>query len=170
MTFQLFDGVNLTKHETGSCCLVTMLMALHHVQKPRELLSEVVRVLRPGGFLVIREHDCNPTRLALALDVQHGLYAKVWCDPPEWPKFCEEYFAEYRTSSEWTNMIENAGLTNYDTPGQRRLYVANSNLPQIIIGQLAVKPFKNDDRRRRDRSRSRERYDDRYDDRRRRDD
>ena len=48
MTFQLFDGVNLTKHETGSCCLVTMLMALHHVQKPRELLSEVVRVLRPG--------------------------------------------------------------------------------------------------------------------------
>ena len=23
MTFQLFDGENLTKHETGSCCLVT---------------------------------------------------------------------------------------------------------------------------------------------------
>ena len=89
MTFQLFDGVNLTKHETGSCCLVTMLMALHHVRKPQELLSEVTRVLRPGGLLVIREHDCDPTRLALALDVQHGLFAKVWCDPPEWPKFCE---------------------------------------------------------------------------------
>ena len=54
-------------------------------------------MLRPMWILGDSRHDCNPTRLALALDVQHGLYAKVWCDPPEWPKFCEEYrLAEYR--------------------------------------------------------------------------
>jgi len=171
MTFQLFDGVNLTKHNNDSCCLVTMLMALHHVRNPQSLLSEVVRVLRPGGMLVIREHDCDPTRLALALDVQHGLYAKVWCDPPEWPKFCKEYFAEYRTSSEWTSMIEKAGLTHLCyTPGQRRLYVANVRSPAKYYWAVYQKPFsERSEHRRRSRSRSRERrHDDhhcrRYDD------
>ena len=38
---------------------------------------QVRRVLRPGGLLIIREHDCFPERLALVLDVQACVWACV---------------------------------------------------------------------------------------------
>eukprot|EP00939_MAST-03C_sp_MAST-3C-sp1_P000418 g418.t1 len=141
MLFEKYDGENLTTHEDGSLDLVTMIMALHHVRNPTKLLTEVVRVLRPGGFLVIREHDCNPSRVALALDIQHGLFAKVWCNPPEWPSFCREYFATYRSREDWTRLIEGTGkMTHllrwksqrdaYD-PKSRKIEGRNGRTPYI---------------------------------------
>ena len=123
MQFLVFDGARLDAYATDSFCMVTMLMALHHVADMAALLREVHRVLRPGGVLVIREHDCTPQRLALVLDVQHGFFSKVWSDPPEWPSFCKEYFAEYRGRREWSDAIARVGLVQLlDTDQRRRLY------------------------------------------------
>lgn len=128
MQFELYDGENLKNHADGSLCLVTMIMSLHHVRRPTKLLSEVGRVLRSGGFLVIREHDCSTPRIALALDVQHGLFAKVWSDPPEWPNFCREYFACYRSRQDWTRMIQESGKLTHMLRwrDQERMYEPNS--------------------------------------------
>ncbi len=94
--------------------MVTALMSLHHVADAPAVLAELVRVLRPGGFLVLREHDCAWPRLAVSLDVVHALYALVWARPVEWPAFVTEYYALYRPRAEWVALCCAAGLARVD--------------------------------------------------------
>ena len=37
--------------------LVTCFVTLHHVSDLKTTLSELARILRPGGYLILREHD-----------------------------------------------------------------------------------------------------------------
>jgi SAM-dependent methyltransferase len=39
--------------------LITCFVTLHHVPDLRPILAEFVRILRPGGYLILREHDCK---------------------------------------------------------------------------------------------------------------
>jgi ubiquinone/menaquinone biosynthesis C-methylase UbiE len=39
--------------------LITCLMTLHHVPHSHPMVSELARVLKPGGYLIVREHDCD---------------------------------------------------------------------------------------------------------------
>ena len=42
--------------------LITCFVTLHHVPHLGLILAELVRILRPGGYLIIREHDCKNVR------------------------------------------------------------------------------------------------------------
>ncbi len=46
--------------------LITCFVTLHHVPQLKPILSELVRILRPGGYLILREHDCKKARTLLA--------------------------------------------------------------------------------------------------------
>ena len=39
--------------------LITCFTTLHHVPQLSKILSEFVRILRPNGYLIVREHDCK---------------------------------------------------------------------------------------------------------------
>ena len=39
--------------------LVTCLVVLHQIPDLKSMLHELVRILRPGGHLIMREHDCE---------------------------------------------------------------------------------------------------------------
>ena len=41
--------------------LITCLVTLHHVTDLNSMLRELVRILRPKGHLILREHDCKGT-------------------------------------------------------------------------------------------------------------
>ena len=62
---------------TGAIDLVTLMMVLHHVpggDVPR-LLAQVLRVLCPGGLVVVREHDVRDAaveQLCALVDSSHG--------------------------------------------------------------------------------------------------
>ena len=46
--------------------LVTCIMSMHHFRDFAQMLSEIKRVLRPGGYLFVREHDVPANRPKLA--------------------------------------------------------------------------------------------------------
>jgi SAM-dependent methyltransferase len=72
------DGDSRLPYPDGHFCAVTALMVLHHVPDADASVREIVRVLRPGGMLVLREHDCASPTLAAVIDTLHGFYAAVW--------------------------------------------------------------------------------------------
>lgn len=54
--------------------LITANMALHHVGPINEISREIVRILSPGGFLFIKEHNCWNAFDAMLIDIEHALY------------------------------------------------------------------------------------------------
>jgi ubiquinone/menaquinone biosynthesis C-methylase UbiE len=60
----------------NSVDLVTAWMSIHHLPFIDLYLSELRRVLKPGGLLFIREHDVTNPQLAIYLDQIHENYAR----------------------------------------------------------------------------------------------
>ena len=100
--------------ESDSIDLAIMIMSLHHIKLPSETLGEVFRILKPGGLLVIKEHDIatDDTDAQTYLDILHGLYSLSWCKEGycEDPDFCINYWANYRSKEDWTTLIETIGF------------------------------------------------------------
>ena len=42
--------------------LITCFVVLHHVPNLQPMLKQLVRILRPNGYLIMREHDCKRDR------------------------------------------------------------------------------------------------------------
>jgi ubiquinone/menaquinone biosynthesis C-methylase UbiE len=54
--------------------LITSFVTFHHVSQIEEALSELVRILRLGGYLILREHDCK-TEQSLSAKYLHFVHA-----------------------------------------------------------------------------------------------
>jgi ubiquinone/menaquinone biosynthesis C-methylase UbiE len=102
------------------------------VSQLKETLSELARILRPGGYLILREHDCksNYTLSAKYLNFVHAIMmiARVgeFADSPNdynnenstksWPeqKSCIIEYTKsihYRTCDEWKAELESVGFS-----------------------------------------------------------
>lgn len=97
--------------EDNSISFATALMVLHHTNNPENLISEIYRVLKPGGMFLIREHDIDDNidiDGKIFLDILHGLYSISWAKEgfQENPDFCNNYYAVYRSREVWTEIIE----------------------------------------------------------------
>ena len=96
--------------DDNSVSFITALMVLHHTYDPDNLISEIYRVLKPGGIFLIREHDIeiNDLHGKIFLDILHGLYSVSWAKEgnQENPDFCNNYYAVYRSRENWNTMIE----------------------------------------------------------------
>lgn len=90
--------------------LVVVSMVLHHIPNVESVVQEIVRVISPGGILLLREHDCEINGLSMAIDIQHGLYALVWSEPQESPDFCQAFYSFYRPRSAWKSMLLQSGI------------------------------------------------------------
>ena len=63
--------------EDGEFDLVSFVNVLHHVEDPHTVLMEARRVLRPGGLLLIRDHDVKSAKAAAFITLAHELLATV---------------------------------------------------------------------------------------------
>ena len=70
--YQTYDGMHLP-YEDNKFDLITCFMVLHHVEHLNKLLSDIKRVMKNGGFLVIREHDSHK-KIEPLLNVEHDFY------------------------------------------------------------------------------------------------
>jgi ubiquinone/menaquinone biosynthesis C-methylase UbiE len=39
--------------------LITSFVTFHHISQITKTVTELARILRPGGYLILREHDCK---------------------------------------------------------------------------------------------------------------
>lgn len=93
----------------ASVDLVSSFIGFHHCPPDRldGFVDSVKRVLRPGGSLLLREHDVDDaemdTFVALAHDVFNAGVAVSWADN------CKQIRA-FRSVSDWTARLEAAGF------------------------------------------------------------
>ena len=131
---------------THSFDIITSLMVLHHVNNPAATISEMFRVLKPGGLLIIREHDidgeADPDGRTF-LDMLHGFYEVVWATPghQENPNHVETYFARYKNRETWTQLITDAGFQRIETPYLNQIYNQADIKRTSQFGKKIINPF-----------------------------
>lgn len=108
--FKHYDGITLP-YCSNCFDFITIYMVLHHIPDVQSFLKEVYRVLRPGGYVMIREHNCDPDEIRVFLDVQHGFYALVLQPVIETPDFCSTFQTYFRNREEWRTLLTDAGLS-----------------------------------------------------------
>lgn len=90
--------------EDNSVDLVTMFVTLHHV-KSRAHIESVKKMLRRGGLLIIREHDCSDdSYLHDYLDVIHGL-SEIVSRGVDYDEFHADYYADFLSHGDIANLL-----------------------------------------------------------------
>ena len=100
----------------NSVDLITCFMAIHHFQDFQAMMDEICRVLKPKGWLFIREHDVPEHHLALK-ETLDQLHLKFPDHPPGpinyWPrtklkqKLTDEFQLKHLADSDYPSKINN---------------------------------------------------------------
>ena len=69
-----YDGMKLPFSD-DSFDLVTCFQTLHHVSDVGTTCSEIMRVLKPGGLLLIKEHNCDSEETRKLIEIEHLLWS-----------------------------------------------------------------------------------------------
>ena len=94
-------------YENESFDLITCFQVLHHVHCYQKTLSELYRILKRGGFLLIREHDVRFMNEHYLTDVEHTLFEQIispQVNPQQNTDICfQQHFARYFSRIELRN-------------------------------------------------------------------
>lgn len=103
-------------HSDNFFDLITAMYVFHHIADDVliRVLSEIYRVLKPAGTLVIREHNVRPAESAemtISLDVMHKIYSDIvnTQDTSSWDK-TGLYYSKYKSTEQWDDLITSAGF------------------------------------------------------------
>ena len=108
---------------------VSCIMSLHHFPDVPRALIEIRRVLKPGGLMIIREHDSNSPAFAVFLDFVHYVYTILLKDEISIRPCCSDSDLEnqqlrvvgkYRTAQEWGVAINSAGFEDAGVSGDKK--------------------------------------------------
>lgn len=90
--------------------LVTISMVLHHASAPEVLLKSAYSALKPGGYLVVRDHNAT-TGLADFLNTVHIFYDNVF----EGKEECMPNVQNYKSLEDWERIFEEQGFEHIKT-------------------------------------------------------
>lgn len=65
---------DLTVLEASTYDLATCIFSIHHFGNLVAMLTQIARIVKPGGLLFIKEHDCWNAIDAMMVDIEHGLF------------------------------------------------------------------------------------------------
>ena len=96
----------------GSVDLITCFQVLHHVDDIDFTVEQLVRKLRTGGVLVIREHDCDNDITRVLIDVEHSLFETSMNKEGINARQLFEYSdtEKYKSVREWDEYFSRKGL------------------------------------------------------------
>ena len=119
--FVLTDGFTLS-FPSDNFDLVTMFMSGHHFTNPEVMLKEIYRVTKPGGHLLVREHDRSSFDDDKFYDLIHLFYEVIWGEEISIDQYLErpksdkpnslffETNLKYLPKDEWIRLIESVGF------------------------------------------------------------
>jgi ubiquinone/menaquinone biosynthesis C-methylase UbiE len=81
--------------------LITCFQVLHHSGNINMTISEIKRVLKKGGILVLREHDMNNYIDKEFIDFEHLLYICIEMNEHSFDK----YIGMYKSKKEWRKLF-----------------------------------------------------------------
>lgn len=99
-------------YEDQSFDFASCLMVLHHITDDKDLdftLIELKRVLKKGGYLLIKEHNCISVSDKLLSDVEHCMYEIVNTKTPNYD-FRTVNYSRYFSWVEWDIILRRYGL------------------------------------------------------------
>lgn len=103
--FQMMSPDNLPElilHNTQDLAIVSMVF--HHSINPLALLQSIHSALRPGGYLVIRDHNAG-THMASFLNTVHIFYDAIFKGKP-----CMSNTQNYKSLKEWQGIFQSQGF------------------------------------------------------------
>lgn len=104
ITFKNVDYLKKIKNNTFD--LITCFHVLHHIPEIKETVEELKRIIKPGGTILISEHDCYNDEFANLLDVEHELFDIVVNKSVTYDEFKKLYYGKYRPKEEWYKLFK----------------------------------------------------------------
>jgi ubiquinone/menaquinone biosynthesis C-methylase UbiE len=107
--------------------LITCFQVLHHIKDYEKTLRQMLRVLKFGGVILIREHDCRNVEDSVLIDLEHSIREMV-LEGKE-IEYLQSYHAKYFSQGELDRILSSFGLKKiemvYPSPkGPTRQYYA----------------------------------------------
>ena len=95
-------------YESNLFDLITIFMALHHIDNHNDMIKEISRCLKSDGICIIREHDVLNNIDSMLCDVEHLAY-EYSNDDFKLNKFKK---INYKSKQEWKELFKNNNLTS----------------------------------------------------------
>jgi len=126
--YLFWDNQDFAGITDGSVDIVFCMVSLHHMTDDtiNSAISEIRRVLRPGGRLLIKEHNATTENLRYILWEHHlyhlldvamsngvgpGVGDGVSVEPvPDWTDYCAGSVNNFKSAEQWQNLITGAGF------------------------------------------------------------
>lgn len=87
--------------------LILAYMVLHHIPNLDFSLTELARIIKPGKYIILVEHDARTNSDKILCDIEHALFELVDNTNKE---FFTNYFGEYRDWIEWDILMNRFGF------------------------------------------------------------
>lgn len=97
---------------------ITCFQVLHHNKNVYKMINELKRVLKKGGYLVIREHDKNSLVGKEFIDFEHIKYLCI--EEMDWT--FKNYIGNYKSKREWDELFNLKFVKSIPPKGLTRIY------------------------------------------------
>jgi ubiquinone/menaquinone biosynthesis C-methylase UbiE len=133
LTYINFKPYTSLDFDDNSLDFITAFQVFHHILDIDFVLGELYRVLKKGGYMLIREHDSETVYDSMLMDVEHSIYEYVVDDNKE---FLQYYYAYYKSRKEWRSKLESVGFKRVNISDKNHM---NKN-PTKYYFEMYTKP------------------------------
>ncbi len=101
-------------YKDNSINLITLFQVLHHIPDMNKAFIEINRVLKPGGIIIIREHNCaeDDKELEALINIEHGIWDILVREMP-YETFVAQHYAKYYPIEFWKQFLEYDGKNEF---------------------------------------------------------
>ena len=104
ITYTLLSENQKLPYNDNSFDSISCLQVFHHIEYIDALIHELNRILKPGGLIIIREHDCIETNHQILIDIEHMIHEYVEPDIPN-ENILNSYCAFYKSFVELNTVL-----------------------------------------------------------------